>query len=177
VVETNVEPLLRVQVTPTPVDLRRLARVATRRLRRIFLVVGLLLCGSAALAFADGDPSPFLAGMIVGILGVSLVISAGVLPWQVARRLPEIAREPRTYAIDAAGLQVSAATWANWYSWATFRKATLTRHLVLLAREWGTPGVVLPRSGFTPEEEGRLLAVLTDRGLLADRGLPTPRST
>ena len=161
-------PGLSVVITPTRADLGHFARFATRRLRRVFLVVGSLLSLAAVLALSDGDPAPLLAGMLTGILGVSLLISAVVLPWQVARRLPSFARESRTCVVDQDGIRLRGATWANDYTWAGFRKARLTKHLVLLHREPGAPGLALPRSAFSPQHEAQFTAILADRSLVTN---------
>ena len=158
---------LSVVITPTRADLRHFARMATRRLRLVFLAIGSLMSLAAVLAISDGDPAPFLAGMLTGILGVSLLISAVVLPWQIARRLPRFVRESRTCEIDEDGIRLRGSTWANDYTWAAFRKARLAKHLVLLSREPGAPGLALPRSAFSSQHENQFMAILADRSLLA----------
>jgi hypothetical protein len=166
-VSTNPEPIVRAYVALTPADLRNLAGLASRRFQRMFLIVGVPLAGAGLLALADGDLGPFVAGLVMIWLGLSLLVTGLLLPWRVRRRLPAAVREPRWYEIDASGIQVSGAETAARYSWAVFRRAALTRHFLVLSREKGVPGVLVPRSGFTPEEEGRLLAFLADRGLLS----------
>jgi hypothetical protein len=159
-------------ITPTRADLHHYARMVTRRLRSIFLVIGSLMSMAAVLALSDGDPAPVLAGVLAGILGVSLLISAVVLPWQVARRLPNFVRESRTCEVDEHGIRLRGSTWENNFSWAGFRKARLAKHLVLLSREPGAPGLALPRSAFSPQHEAQFVAILSDRSLLA-----TPTTT
>jgi hypothetical protein len=122
---------------------------------------------AATLALSDGDPAPFLSGLLAGLLGVPLLISAVVLPWQVARRLPGFVRESRTCEVDEHGIRMRGSTWASEFTWAAFRKARLAKHLVLLSRERGAPGLALPRSAFSPQHEAQFIAVLTERGLLA----------
>jgi hypothetical protein len=157
---------LSVVITPTRADLIHYARLATRRLRLIFLVVGSLMSLAAVLALSDGEAAPFLAGVLAGILGVSLLISAVVLPWQIARRLPSFVRESRTCDIDEDGIRLHGSTWANNFSWAGFREARLTKHLLLLSREPRAPGLALPRSAFSHQHEAQFMAILSDRSLL-----------
>jgi hypothetical protein len=168
-VSAEVPPSLRliVVITPTRADLGHLARMATRRLRLVFLVIGSLMFLAAVLALSDGDPAPFLGGILTGIFAVSLLISAVVLPWQVARRLPSFVRESRTCEVDEDGIRLRGSTWANEYTWAAFHKARLAKHLVLLSREPGAPGLALPRSAFSPQHEDQFIAILANRSLLA----------
>lgn len=165
-------PGLSVVITPTRADLGHFARMATRRLRFIFLVVGSLLSLAAVLALIDGDAEPFLAGILTGSLGVSLLISAVVLPWRVARRLPNLVRESRSCEIDQYGIRLRGSTWATDYAWPGFRTARLAKHLVLLNREPGAPGLALPRSAFSPQHEAQFIAILAARNLL-----PSPTTT
>jgi hypothetical protein len=159
--------VLTIVITPTPADLVHYARLATRRLRVIFLVVGSLMALATVLAWSDGDGAPFLAGLLTGILGASLLISAVVLPRQVARRLPSFVREPRTCEVDGDGIRLRGSTWASSFAWAAFRRARFAKHLVLLSRERGAPGLALPRSAFSAQHEAQFMAVLAGQNLLA----------
>jgi hypothetical protein len=159
-------PGLSIVITPTAADMLHFARLSTRRLRRVFLAAGLLMSGAGVLALSDGDPGPFVSGVLAGLLGVSLLISAVMLPRQIARRLPSFVRESRTCEIDGEGIRLRGSTWASAYAWAGFRKAVLARHFVLLSREPRAQGLALPRSAFSAEQEAQLVAILTEQRLL-----------
>jgi len=156
-----------VVITPTQADLRRIVRRATRRLRLLTLVVGLLMSVAFVLDFSDGDGAPFLAGMINGFLGLTLLASAVTLSWGAANRPPSLVREPRTVEIDETGIRQCGSVWEVKCTWAYFRKARLTKYFVLLSREPGVPDLALPRSAFSPQHEAQLIAMLAERGLLS----------
>jgi len=157
---------LHVVITPTEADVRHFARLATRRLRRMFLVLGGLMWLAAYLCLYDGDGPPFLAGLITGMIGTSLLASAAVLPRGVGRRLPSFMRETRTCDIDEHGIRLAGSAWQTAYSWAAFHEARLVKHLVLLNRAPGAQGLALPRSAFSSEQEARFVAILTERTLI-----------
>jgi hypothetical protein len=153
----------------TRADLVRLARRGTRGLRTVYGVIGSLSSVAGLLALADGDGGAFLAGMLACSIGVLLLSTAAVLPWQVVRRLPSVAREPQTCTVDSDGIHLRGSTWALEYTWAAFREARLVKRLVLFSHEPGPPVLALPRTAFAPEQEAEFVAVLSERGLLAGR--------
>lgn len=158
---------LSVVYTPTQADVHHLARLQTRRLRLMFLVIGSLMSVAFLLNMSDGDPAPFLAGLLTGLIGLTLLLSAVTLPRGVARRLPSSVREQRTYEVDEVGIRMRGSTWEVAYTWAAFGTARLTKDLVLLNGEHGETVLALPRSAFTSQDEAQLMAMLADRSLLS----------
>lgn len=158
---------LHVVITPTGRDVRKLARLATRRTRLIYLGFGSLLWLASALCFSDGDGAPFLAALITGWLGASLLLASLLASVHPVRRMPRIVTEPRTCEIDDKGIRQRGSTWADESAWAAFRGASMTRHFIVLHRERGLPGYVLPRSALAGPPEDQLLRMLRQRLLLA----------
>jgi len=165
--ETPPATRLSVVITPSRADVRQFARAASRHLQWLSLVLGLVLSAATVLALYDGDPAPFFAGLLTASLAAMLLSAAVVLPWRVARRLPSVVREPWTFETEDAGIRLRGSTWDIGYTWAAFHKARLTKDRVLLTQQPGGSALALPRAAFSAQEESHLIAMLTERKLLA----------
>ncbi|MEV0152210.1 YcxB family protein [Micromonospora sp. NPDC050686] len=154
---------------------RRLARATTTRLRITCAVVGLSAACAGFGAFTADPGWAVLCGMVGLWVGGTFLLTALMLPWQVARRAPATSYRTFTYRVDDEGLAWASSDLRSWVRWTYFARVTERPFCYLLWQEGGHTAWDIPRAPLTPEQDRRLADLLTERVRPATRtAVPVP---
>lgn len=154
-------------ITPTVADHRLALRWSMRRLVRIERLAGFLFALVALPALVSSESfGTWFTGIFFFAVGLGLVISSFLLPYQIGRRVPPEAMAPRVCEIGPEGIRLRTEFTLSDVSWRAVRGTVRTPDLWVLRRDRMITPMLLVRRHFTAEQERELEGYLADNGLL-----------